>query len=71
MRNTVKKLKFIRILLSIVALSATLVIVSMINDMWSAGRHLEANLWLEVCALILLSAIVIRGVLCDFGSDEL
>jgi uncharacterized membrane protein len=66
-----KRLKFISIFLSIVALSSTLVIVSMINEMWSAGRHMEANLWLEVCALILLSAIVIRGVLCDFGSNEL
>jgi uncharacterized membrane protein len=67
----VKRLKFISIFLSIVALSSTLVIVSMINEMWSAGHHQEANLWLEVCALILLSAIVIRGVLCDFGSGEL
>jgi hypothetical protein len=66
-----KRLKFISIFLSIVALSSTLVIVSMINEMWSAGRHMEANLWLEVSALILLSAIVIRGVLCDFGSGEL
>jgi uncharacterized membrane protein len=66
-----KRLKFTRIFLSIVALSSTLVIVSMTNEMWSAGRHMEANLWLEVCALILLLAIVIRGVLCDFGSNEL
>jgi hypothetical protein len=66
-----KRLKFISVFLSIVALSSTLVIVSTINEMWSAGRHMEANLWLEVCALILLSAIVVRGVLCDFGSGEL
>lgn len=63
-------MKALQLLVSTAALLAVFVISTFVRGLVHAGKIVDATFWLAACAVLLLTALVVRGILQDLSGKR-